>query len=241
MIDHRFGDCNEILYEIPDKSVDMIIADLPYGTTNCKWDCTLDLPLLWSHYKRVCKPTTPILLFAQQPFNITLGNSNLQWLRYEWIWEKTSATGYLNAKKMPMKAHENILVFYEKLPYYNPIKTTGHVRKVSTASHKTNSKKGEVYLHYNNTSYDSTERYPRSVLKFATDKQKEALHSTQKPVALIEYFIKTYSKEGDTILDNTSGSGTTGIACWNTNRDCILIENNPVEYNKAQTRLNKLK
>ena len=203
MIDLRLGDCLEVMKDIPDKSIDLVCADLPYGTTNCKWDCLIDLEALWVQYNRVCKPTTPILLFAQVPFNITLGSSNLEWLRYEWIWQKTSPTGHLNAKKMPMKDHENILVFYDKLPYYNPQKTTGHPRKVSKASHKINSKRGEVYQYYGNTTYDSTERYPRTVLTFPTDKQKLALHPTQKPVALIEYFIKTYTKEGDLVLDNT--------------------------------------
>lgn len=218
------GDCLEVMRDIPDASIDMVLCDLPYGTTRCKWDSVLDLNLLWDHYKRIRKPNTPILLFAQQPFNIILGASNINELRYEWIWEKTNATGHLNAKRMPMKAHENILVFYDKLPYYSPIKTTGHTRKVSTISHKRNTKKGEVYGLYDHTGYDSTERYPRSVLKFPSDKQKSKLHPTQKPVALCEYFIKTYCRPDAVILDNCSGSGTTGEAARNLGMNYILIE-----------------
>lgn len=154
-------------------------------------------------------------------------------LRYEWVWEKTSATGHLNAKKMPMKAHENILIFYKKLPTYNFQKTTGHQRKVSTSEHKRNSKKTDVYQDHNNTTYDSTERYPRSVLKFKSDKQKLAIHSTQKPLDLAEYFIKTYTNEGDLVLDNCAGSFVTAEACNNLNRDWICIEKDKESFDLA--------
>lgn len=226
---HRIiiGDGIKELQNITDKSIDLIFADLPYGTTMNKWDIPLNLKELWTEYKRILSDKGSILLFAQSPFNITLAASNMDWYRYEWIWEKTNATGHLNAKKMPMKAHENILVFYKTLPTYNPQKTTGHVRKVSTITHKRNSKETTNYGTHLKTGYDSTERYPRSVLKFPSDKQKVNFHPTQKPVSLVEYFILTYSNEGDTVLDNTCGSGTVGVAAEKNNRNSILIDNDP--------------
>lgn len=211
--------------DIPDGGVDMILCDLPYGTTaRNKWDTVIPFEPLWEQYERVIKDNGAIVLTAQTPFDKVLGCSNLKLLRYEWIWEKTSATGHLNAKRMPMKAHENILVFYKKLPTYNPQKTTGHERKVSTAKHKRNSVMTTNYNEHGLTTYDSTERYPRSVQVFATDKQKEALHPTQKPIALFEYLIKTYTNEGETVLDNCIGVGTTSIAAINTGRNWIGIE-----------------
>lgn len=222
------GDCIEKMSEITDHSVDMVLCDLPYGTTRCSWDSVIDLEKLWIQYKRIVKPNGAILLFAQSPFDKVLGVSNLPMLKYEWIWEKSHATGHFNAKKMPLKAHENILVFYDKLPVYNYMKTNGHIRKTARKKITANS---EVYN--NNTkavSYDSTERYPRSVLKFSSDKQTENLHPTQKPLALCEYFIATYSNKGDTILDNTAGSGTTGVAAKNLGRNSILIEKEQKNY-----------
>lgn len=235
MLELMFGGCFERMEEIPSKSIDMVLCDLPYGTTQNKWDTCIDLNLLWDTYARIVKENGAILLFAQTPFDKVLGNSNIDMLKYEWIWEKTNATGHLNAKKMPLKAHENILVFYNKLPTYNPIKTFGHTRKVS------NTKKIDKSTNYGKqekpVGYDSTERYPRSVLVFPMDKQKSNLHPTQKPVALCEYFIKTYSNEGDTVLDNCMGSGTTGIACLQTNRKFIGIENNEDYFSIAADRI----
>lgn len=219
------GDCLEVMYKISDQSIDAIITDPPFSTTHCKWDSPVSLDELWVHYKRIIKENGVIVMFAQTPFDKVLGCSNLEWLKYEWIWEKTQATGHLNAKKCPMKAHENILVFYKKLPTYNPQKTYGHERKVATAYHKRNSNTGEIYGKCDNFGdYDSTERYPRSVQVFASDKQKENLHSTQKPIKLMEYLVKTYTNEGDLVLDNFSGVGTTGLACQNLNRNFIMIE-----------------
>ena len=235
------GDCLEIMQLIDDKSIDMILCDLPYGTTNCKWDSIIDLSKLWVEYERIIKDNGVIVLTAQTPFDKVLGCSNLKLLKYEWIWEKTNATGHLNAKKMPMKAHENILVFYKNQPYYNPIKTTGHKRKISTAEHKRNSKKGEVYNNYQNTNYDSTVRYPRSIQIFKKDIQKSKLHPTQKPVALFEYLIKTYTKLGDLVLDNCIGSGTTAIASIKTNRNFIGIELEGEYINIASQRIQKQK
>lgn len=216
----------------------MILCDLPYGTTKCKWDSRIDLKRLWSDYERMIKDNGAIVLFAQTPFDKVLGCSNLKLLRYEWIWEKTSATGHLNAKKMPMKAHENILVFYKQLPTYNPQKTHGHVRKISKSEHKANCIESEVYNKGQKlTTYDSTERYPRSIQTFSSDKQKIKLHSTQKPVDLCKYLIKTYTNKGDLVLDNCAGSGTTAIACIETGRDFICIEKDINEFNKMKKRV----
>lgn len=233
------GDCLKLMSDIYDKSIDMILCDLPYGTTQNKWDSILSLDKLWEQYNRIIKDNGVIVLFAQTPFDKVLGCSNLKMLRYEWIWEKTSATGHLNAKKMPMKAHENILVFYKKLPTYNPQKTAGHKRKVSKAEHKINCVKTTNYGEHGLTTYDSTERYPRSVQVFKTDKQKESLHPTQKPVALLEYLIKTYSNEGDVVLDNCMGSCSTGIACINTNRNFIGIELDDIYFEICKNRAEK--
>ena len=236
------GDCFPVMNYIKDKSVDLILADLPYGTTHCRWDSMLPLDELWKHYKRIIKDNGAILLFAQTPFDKVLGCSNLEWLRYEWIWEKTQATGHLNSKRMPLKSHENILVFYKNLPTYNPQKTFNHKRKVSTAHHKRNTSTGEIYGKCDNfIDYDSTERYPRSVQIFASDKQKINLHSAQKPLSLCEYLIKTYSNEGDLVLDNVCGSGTTGLGCINTNRDYILIEIQDDIFDVAKNRISDMK
>lgn len=229
------GDCLDVMNDIPDKSVDMVCCDMPYGTTNCRWDTTLDLQRLWGHYRRVTKENAAIILFAQTPFDKVLGCSNLPWLRYELIWEKTHATGFLNAKKMPMKAHENILVFYDRLPTYNPQKTSGHVRKTAV-------KRGDITPIYGaQTSaelpYDSTERYPRSVLTFPSDKQTQTLHPTQKPMALIEWLISTYTNEGDIVLDNCMGSGTTGAACKALGRRFIGIELDETYHGVAVQRI----
>lgn len=230
-------DCLDGMKTIKDKSVDMILCDLPYGTTKNKWDSIIPLDELWAHYSRVIKDNGAIVLTAQTPFDKVLGVSNLKMLKYEWIWEKTSATGHLNAKKMPMKAHENILVFYKKPPTYNPQKTTGHERKVSTAKHKRNSKNSSNYGESSATTYDSTERYPRSVQLFSTDKQKSSLHPTQKPVDLFEYLVKTYTNEGDLVLDNCMGSGTTAVACINTNRNYIGFELDKDYYDSSLVRI----
>lgn len=223
-------DCFDILPNIKSESIDLILCDLPYNTTKATWDKALDLDLLWKEYKRIIKPNGAILLFAQSPFDKILGYSNLEMLKYEWIWEKTQATGFLNAKKMPLKAHENILVFYKKPPKYNPQKTQGHNPMHSYTKKPEIQNKTELYGAMNKviSGGGDTDRFPRSVLKFASDKQKNKLngtiHPTQKPLALCEYFIKTYTDEGDIVLDNTAGSGTTGLAAKNLNRNYILIE-----------------
>ena len=231
------GDSLELMKDIPTASIDMILCDLPYGTTKNYWDIPLDYKQLWEQYERVIKDNGAIVLFAQAPFDKLLAVSNLNLFRYEWIWEKSSATGFLNASKMPLKAHENILIFYKKLPTYNPIKTKGQ-KKVSRASHKTNCKSSSNYGKQMHTKdYCSDERYPRSVLRFGLDKQKEAHHPTQKPIKILEYLIKTYTNKGDIVLDNCIGSGSTAVACINTNRNYIGYELDENYFEIANKRI----
>ena len=232
-------DCLIGMKNIPNKSIDMILCDLPYGTTQNKWDSVIPLDKLWEQYCRIIKDNGAIVLFAQTPFDKVLGCSNIKMLRYEWIWEKTTATGHLNAKKMPMKAHENILVFYKKLPTYNPQKTTGHTPVHSYTKHQDDgSNYGKTAVGISGGG--STERYPRSVQRFKSDKQKCALHPTQKPVELLEYLIKTYTNEGDLVLDNCMGSGSTAVACLNTNRKFLGFELDENYFNIANKRLEKM-
>ena len=231
------GDCLYLMEGIPSASIDMIFTDLPYGTTRGKWDTRIDLPAMWREYERVIKDNGVIALWAQSPFDKILAASNLDLYRYEWIIEKTQATGFLNANKMPLKAHEQILIFYKKLPTYNPQMEHGHVRKVSTAQHKRNCKVADSYGHYDLTSYDSTDRFPRDVLRFKWDKQKCALHPTQKPVAACEYMIRTYTDEGDAVLDSCMGSGTTGVAALRLGRTFIGMELDPEMFLVAQDRI----
>lgn len=229
----HLGDCLEVMPRLPDHSVDMVLADLPYGTTNCAWDCPIPLEPLWREYRRICRG--PVVLFAQTPFDKVLGVSNLAELRYEWIWQKTNATGHLNVSKAPLKAHENVLVFYARQPTYNPIKTSGHVRKTSKGGGRPSS----VYRDHATLErdYDSTERFPRSVLTFASDKQTSKLHRTQKPLALCEYLIRTYTPTQGLVLDNVMGSGTTGVACLMSGRRFVGIEKDPEIFRIAEARL----
>lgn len=216
------GDCLKVMPILEDKSIDMILCDLPYGTTKCKWDTIIPFEPLWEQYKRLIKDSGAIVLTASQPFTSKLVMSNLKMFKYCWVWEKPSAKGHLNAKKMPMKAHEDITVFSIRPTIYNPQMTSGHIRKIAT---KVKSLNSEVYNKNTKTvSYNSTNRYPRSIQKFKQDTQTCSRHPTQKPAALFEYLIKTYTNEGDTVLDNCLGSGTTAVACKNLNRKCIGIE-----------------
>lgn len=232
-----FGDCLELMKDIEDKSIDMILCDLPYGTTKNKWDVIIPFIPLWAQYSRIIKNNGAIVLFGSQPFTSELILSNRKMFRYSLVWQKTSPTGHLNAKKMHLRAHEDICVFYKKSPVYNPQKTTGHKRKVSTSEHKRDCVKTSNYGEHGLTSYDSTERYPISILKYKTDKQKLAIHSTQKPVALFKNLIQTYTNEGEVVLDNCAGSGTTGVACEECNRNYILMENDIDSYVKMTNRL----
>lgn len=192
---------------------------------------------LWTHYERIIKDNGAIILFANGMFTADLMQSNRKLWRYNLIWEKTQPTGFYNAKKMPLRSHEDICIFYKKPPTYNPQKTTGHVRKVSKAEHKVNCKQSTDYGVSGLTTYDSTERYPKSVWTFAKDIQKSSLHPTQKPVALIEYLIKTYTNEGELVLDSCGGSMTTAIAAINTNRNYICFEKNREIYDVGKNRV----
>lgn len=232
-------DCLDGMKRISDKSVDMILCDLPYGqTARNKWDVIIPHNLLWEQYERIIKDNGAIVLFGSGMFTADLMQSNKKLWRYNLVWEKTTPTGHLNAKKMPLRIHEDVCVFYKKLPTYNPQKTTGHKRKVSKAEHKKNCIMTTNYREHGLTTYDSTERYPVSVLKFATDKQKEALHPTQKPVKLLEWLINTYTNESEIILDNCIGSGSTIIATINTNRKYIGFEIESEYFNIAKNRVN---
>ena len=230
------GDCLEVMKNIPSASVDMILCDLPYGTTRNKWDTCLNLGKLWEQYKRIVKDNGAIVLFSQMPFTAALVMSNPKMFRYEWIAEKSLATGFLNAKRMPMKAHENILVFYKKLPTYNAQMTKGKPYSITRRDI------GGQYLH----NFESIEtknegtRCPRDVLRDLWQPYcgGKMYHPTQKPVPLLEYLIKTYTNEGDTVLDNCMGSGSTGVACVNTKRDFIGVELDENYFDIARRRIN---
>ena len=226
------GDCLEEMKNIPDKSIDMILCDLPYGTTRNKWDTVIDLDLLWIEYERIIKDNGAIVLFAQVPFNIILGYSNLKLLKYEWIWEKEQGTGHLNAKKMPLKSHENIMVFYKKLPTYNPQMVGNEVRTVKRSGNKSKTTNYGDFIEIKESTYIG--RYPKDIIKFNKDK---GYHPTQKPVALLEYLIKTYTNEGEIVLDNCMGSGSTGVACININRKFIGIELEEKYFEMAKNRI----
>jgi DNA modification methylase len=228
-------DCLIGMKRIPDKSIDMILCDLPYGTTNCKWDTIIPFEPLWEQYERIIKDNGAIVLTGSEPFSSMLRMSNLKLFKYDWIWDKVKGTGFLNAKRQPMRNHEIVSVFYRKQCTYNPQKTHGHrLKKSFRAKHLQTDVYGEMKNDY---LYESTDRYPRSIQVFSTDTQNSSLHPTQKPIALFEYLIKTYTNEGETILDNCMGSGTTAIACINTNRQYIGFELDKGYYDIAVKRI----
>jgi site-specific DNA-methyltransferase (adenine-specific) len=238
VVDLMEGDCLDLLPSLLDQSVDLVLCDLPYGTTRCAWDSRIPLDKLWGQLARIAKPGAAFVFTACQPFTSALVLSKPDWFKYDLVWEKSNATGHLNSKRAPLRAHESILVFCRKSPVYFPQMTHGHVRK--TATKRTN--KTTVYgaQSFAPLLYDSTARYPRSVLKFSSDKQRSSLHPTQKPVALIEWLVRTYSAEHAVVLDVSMGSGTTGVACFNTNRDFIGIEKATEIFKTAQKRLRDL-
>lgn len=232
-IDLRKGDCLELMKDIPDKSIDMILCDLPYGTTRNKWDSVIPLDKLWEQYNRIIKEGGAIVLFSQMPFTAELIHSNLKYFRYEWIWQKDNGTGFLNAKKMPLKIHENILVFYKKTPTYNPQMRKGFKPyKCKQGRHSSNY---GVYEQGHITESNG-ERYPIDIIEFKKD---SGLHPTQKPVLLLEYLIKTYTNENDVVLDNCMGSGSCGVAAINTGRRFIGIELDENYFNIAKERIEK--
>ncbi len=224
------GDCLELMKDIPDKSIDMILCDLPYGTTACKWDTIIPFEPLWEQYKRIIKDNGAIVLTASQPFTSALVMSNLKMFKYEWIWHKSIPSGAMSAKYQPMKAHENILVFGKGKTKFNPIKEdrskNTHLITEKKRAYKSNSEHNNFIA---NIGEQEEKRYPTTVRLFGNVSRWDSIHPTQKPVALFEYLIKTYTNEGDLVLDNCAGSGTTAIACINTKRNYILIEKEP-EY-----------
>lgn len=230
-------DCMEGMKDIDDKSIDMILCDLPYGTTQCKWDNVIPFEPLWEQYERIIKDNGAIVLTGCEPFSSMLRLSNLKLYKYDWIWDKVKGTGFLNAKKQPMRNHEIISVFYRKQCTYNPQKTQGHNLK---KSYRSKNLQTDVYGEMKNDyTYESTERYPRSIQVFSTDTQNSSLHPTQKPVDLFKYLIKTYTNEGDLVLDNCIGSGTTAIACLNTDRKYIGFEIDKHYFDVAQERIHR--
>lgn len=234
------GDCLELMKDIPDGTVDMVLCDLPYGMTACRWDSVIPLDKLWKQYERIVKDNGAIVLFGCQPFTSFLVCSNLKLFKYEWIYVKTQPSGHLNARRMPMRYHENILVFYKKQPTYNPIKTTGHKRKISKGQivKKESVGVGCYGAQEKGANYDSTERFPSTVQVFSNGLMKQrSIHPTQKPVDLCEYLVRTYTKSGETVLDNCMGSGSTGVACANAGRRFIGMELDEGYFQTAKNRV----
>jgi site-specific DNA-methyltransferase (adenine-specific) len=240
------GDCLEVMKEIDDKSIDMILADLPYGTTACKWDTIIPFEPLWEQYKRIIKDNGAIVLTASQPFTSALVMSNIKWFKYEWIWEKEQGSNFTTVNHQPFKAHENILVFSSgKITYnpignymkYNPQKTKGKPYFIKRSGKMTQNLATGANQELTSTNNETGDRHPLSYIYFQRDIPK--IHPTQKPVALFEYLIKTYTNEGDLVLDNCAGGGTTGVACKNLNRNYILIEKEPEYIEIIKKRLYK--
>lgn len=231
-VDLRQGDCLELMKDLPDGSVDMILCDLPYGTTACAWDTVIPFDNLWAHYRRLCKGA--IVLTASQPFTTALIGSNLKDFRYSLVWEKTLATNFMLVKKQPAKKHEDIAVFYRSQPVYNPQMEEGK-------AYSDRARKRTVGVHGDAVTLkkpieNTGTRYPSSVMKFSNG-NNSTVHPTQKPVALMEYLIRTYTHEGMTVLDNTMGSGTTGVACVNTDRNFIGMEMDEKYFAIAKNRI----
>lgn len=234
------GDCLEKMKMIPNGSVDMILADLPYGTTACKWDTIIPFDELWKNYNRIIKPNGAIALFCIQPFTSILGASNIEWLQYQWHWNKMHATGHLNAKKRPMKLIEDILIFYKSQPTYNAQDLIYSPKSMKNSdsdcqrgkNNKTSTVSGGLKKEYT----QEYTNWPVDLIQFkSANGNKE--HPTQKPVALLEYLIKTYTNEGELVLDNTMGSGSTGVACLNTKRRFTGIEKDGSYYDIAKNRI----
>ena len=235
-IDLRLGDCLEVMKTINDKSIDAIICDLPYGTTNIDWDNIIPMDKLWEQYDRILKDNGVIVLFGSEPFSSMVRTSNLKNYKYDWKWEKAKATLHTLCKKRPMKSDEDIMVFYKQQPTYNPQMTIGSKYKGrnNTKSHK--ELKGEWLIGQGSRSNNEGTRYPRTNIYFANE-NKAGQHPTQKPLELLEYLVKTYTNEGDMVLDNTMGSGSTMVACVGTKRNGIGIEMDENYFNIAKKRV----
>ena len=242
------GDCLELMKNIRDKSIDCIICDLPYGVTSKnKWDTIIPYEPLWKEYKRIIKDNGPIILFGQDKFTAKTMLSNEKMHRYNLIWNKVLTSGFLNAGRMPLREHEDIMIFYKKLPTYNPQFTEGkplHGMGEKFKKVKNNNNNYNDFNSCNNPSANregDTKKYPKSILTFPRPASSKMLHPTEKPVELLEYLIKTYSNENDVILDNCMGSGSTGVAALNANRRFIGIELDEKYFNIAKNRLENIK
>ena len=248
MIDLRKGDCLELMKDIPDKSIDAIITDPPYGTTTCKWDSVIPFDKMWKQLNRIIKPNGAILLFGQEPFSSFLRCSNINNYRYDWIWDKVSTTNFANAKKMPLSCYEVISVFYKSLPTYNPQMTdakSDRIRPISKPKENTSetNKQASGKTRQYSENYDNTKRFPRKIIevscRLAECNSLNRVHPTQKPELLMEYLIKTYTNDNEVVLDFTMGSGTTGVACVNTNRNFIGMELDDKYFEIAKERIEK--
>ena len=234
-VEIKVGDALERMNEIPDSSIDMVLADPPYGTTQCKWDSIIPLEPMWEQLKRVTKPNSAIVLMAAQPFTTALIASNMKMFKYCWVWEKDISTNFLNAKRQPLRKHEDVTIFYRKQPTYNPQFTDGAPYDVTNSPQTFGSQTGDLSIVQGGyRSVSSGKRYPVSIQKFNTNK---GLHPTQKPVALMSYLIKTYTNEDELVLDFAMGSGTTGVAAKNLNRSFIGIELDPTYAEMARRRI----
>lgn len=227
------GDCVEKMADIPSGSISAVICDPPYGLSNNIWDVPLPLQDFWKELDRVTLKCSPMLVFSAQPYATDMIQSNRKNFRYDLIWHKTKAVGFLNANRQPLRAHELVLCFYRKAPNFYPQKTQGHPRKTAIR------KPGVSSINYSSdklgTSYDSTERFPTSVLTYGRGSQKKGVHPTQKPIQLLRFLVKSYTRPGDIILDPCAGSGSTGVACVLENRSCHLIEIDP-RYKRAMDK-----
>jgi DNA modification methylase len=234
------GDCLKLMPTLGDNSVDMVLVDLPYGVTKCKWDIAIDLDEMWVQLKRICKPNANLVFFCTTKFGNKLINSNEKWFRYDLVWEKPNPLGFLDAKLRPLRKHEMVYVFSKPsggVKTYNPQKTTGHKALGHVKGREYKDGMDSIYeITGTSDKYIDDTRYPTSIQKFIFDKQK--IHRTQKPVAMCEWLIKTYSNEGDVVLDFTMGSGSTGLACQNTGRGFIGIEMDEEIFKIAEMRLN---
>jgi site-specific DNA-methyltransferase (adenine-specific) len=232
------GDCLELMTQIQSKSIDMILCDLPYGTTACKWDTIIPFEPLWEQYKRIIKNNGAIVLTASQPFTSALVMSNIKMFKYEWIWDKTFGRQPQLANIQPMKRHENILVFGKGKVVYNPQRVPLDKPYKSSGAGNNAGTKNEHQLGLKKVAKEYTHKTPDSMLIYKPNSNSNIVHPTQKPVALFEYLIKTYTNEGDLVLDNCSGSGTTGVACINTNRNFICIEKDETYFKISEKRIN---
>ena len=229
------GDCLELLKDLPDGSVDFILTDPPYGTTACKWDTVIPFEPMWSELKRVIKPNGAIALFGSEPFSSALRMSNIKQFKYDWVWDTVNkVTGYFNAKRKPLTNHEIISIFFKKPCLYNP-----QPRKVNYKTRKFNNNKSDNYATGNNIDNGRLIKkgYPRSIISIKGKMTSNQRHPTQKPVPLLEYLIKTYTLENETVLDFTMGSGSTGVACKNLNRDFIGFELDEKYFSIAEERI----